>query len=94
MAEDMRLVHLRIPKRLIDALDHYAIDRNLYRAEALAEILEEKFSGGELNRVPVAVNGQPAIMLTDLTADDFHSKYGTEFSSADQFRIILEEKTT
>lgn len=39
MTEDVQLVHIRIPKPLLKRLDHYAVDRNLYRAEALAEIL-------------------------------------------------------
>lgn len=44
MKEEMQLVHLRVPSRLVKALDHYAIDRNLYRAEALAELLDMVFS--------------------------------------------------
>jgi plasmid stabilization system protein ParE len=41
--EDQLVIHTRLPKRLVKLLDHYAIDRNLYRAEALQQILEEKF---------------------------------------------------
>lgn len=41
MNEEQLIIHTRLPKRLVKLLDHYAIDLNLYRAEALARILEE-----------------------------------------------------
>lgn len=47
MTEPVQLIHVRLPRRLVKLLDHYAIDLNLYRAEALQQILEEKFGNKE-----------------------------------------------